>query len=92
MITLKAASMPLSLTLHPSLYHVLWKAAGLGKTAALGEGEAKRLDYWADALAENTAGTKADLARSIAGLIRVAGELRVTTATTGPTFWEAASR
>lgn len=91
MFVLSAPSGALSLALHPSLFRGLCDAVGL-ETTSFGGAEADSLDAWAIGC-DNPSGQRADLARSIAALVRVSGTLAVREpAPRGGGFWELAAR
>lgn len=87
--TLTAPNGMLALRLHASLAAGLFEAARIDPTVVLGPAHAATLDEWA-ATCENPAGQKADLARAVAGLIRVSVALDVASDTPARSggFWE----
>lgn len=77
MIALASRNAMFELRLHDSLWRGLSSASGLGGYVELSAEEAEALDEWADNDSGNPEGQKADLARAVAGLIRVAGTVAV---------------
>jgi hypothetical protein len=79
MIELRDTQGMLGVVLHPSLWRGLCDAASLTPevTNTLTLEEATDLDHWANNVCDNPSGQRADLARSVAGLLRVTGSLQV---------------
>lgn len=79
--------------MHPSLWRGICEAANLTPeiTNTLGPEDSIALDHWAEYICDNPSGQRSDLARAVAGLIRVTGSLRITQDNKGgaSNFWEA---
>lgn len=93
-VRLVSANGTIGVALHDSLWRGLVEVTALGNVRDLGQRDAVTLDHWADALCDNPTGQRADLARSIAGLIRVSGGLTVVRLSGDPSgdFWSSVSQ
>lgn len=92
MIELYPSNGMLELHLHSSLFNGLCVAVFGDRRHSLGASDAHKLDEWA-ATCENPNGQKADLARAVAGLLRVAGPMLARRPQAkAEDFWSAAAR
>lgn len=82
----------LAVALHASLWRGLCDAANLTPeiTNTLTLKEATDLEHWANNICDNASGQRADLARAVAGLVKVTGSLQVAqrTAPASGGFWD----